>query len=247
MIFVTGDMHGDFSRLKRKTFQEQVHMTKNDYVIICGDFGVWHNSRREQKWMRWLNTRRFTTLFVDGNHENYDRLSKYPVSDWNGGKVQYINNSVIHLMRGQVYNINGKRFFTMGGASSHDISGGILEPDAPGFQAKKKQLDAQFAMYRINHVSWWKEELPSPEEYATARRNLSNCGWAVDYMVTHCCPSSVSHGFSAGVYRPDYLTDFLEELKNRCIFDRWFFGHYHRTRVIGKKYVMLYDTMLRIV
>ena len=58
--------------------------------------------------------------FIDGNHENYDRLKKYPVTDWNGGKVQIISDSVIHLMRGQVYQIGEEKIFVMGGARSHD-------------------------------------------------------------------------------------------------------------------------------
>lgn len=247
MIYVTGDMHGSFSRLKRKSFAEQIHMTKSDYVIICGDFGIWDNSPQEREWMKWLDAKPFTTLFVDGNHENFDRLSKYPVSDWNGGKVQYINDSVIHLMRGQVYELCGKLLFTMGGASSHDISAGILDPDAPDFKTKKKQLDAHFAMYRINHLSWWKEELPSQEEYEISRNNLSRYGWKVDYIITHCCPSSILNTFSNGIYQPDHLTEFLDEVKDRCSFDHWFFGHYHDNRIVQEKYVMLYKKILQIV
>jgi hypothetical protein len=81
-----------------------------------------------------LEEKPFTTLFGSGNHENFDLLAEYPVEDWHGGKVQRIRPSVIHLMRGQVYSIQGKTFFTMGGASSHDINGGILEPDDPLFE-----------------------------------------------------------------------------------------------------------------
>ena len=135
----------------------------------------------------------------------------------------------------------------MGGASSHDILAGILEPDAPDFKTKKKQLDAHFAMYRINHVSWWKEELPSREEYEEARINLSRYGWEVDYIITHCCPSSVLNSISDGIYQPDHLTDFLDEVKNRCSFDRWFLGHYHDNQVVQGKYIMLYEKILQIV
>jgi hypothetical protein len=67
-------------------------------------------------------------LFVSDNHENCDLLASFPVSEWNGGKVQFIKPSVIHLMRGQVFTIDSRKFFTMGGATSHDIDGGILEP-----------------------------------------------------------------------------------------------------------------------
>lgn len=52
-------------------------MTKDDYVIICGDFGgLWtfeEESSREKDVLDWLNNKNFTTLFVDGNHENYTR------------------------------------------------------------------------------------------------------------------------------------------------------------------------------
>lgn len=37
-IFLTGDTHGDFSRLRPEAFREQKRLTKEDYVIICGDY-----------------------------------------------------------------------------------------------------------------------------------------------------------------------------------------------------------------
>ena len=72
-IFITGDTHGDFSRLLPAAFHEQRDLTKEDYLIICGDFGsVWDGGDAEQQWLDWLETRSFTTLFVSGNHENFD-------------------------------------------------------------------------------------------------------------------------------------------------------------------------------
>ena len=142
-IFITGDTHGDFSRLLPAAFHEQRDLTKEDYLIICGDFGgVWDGGDAEQQWLDWLETRSFTTLFVSGNHENYDLLRNYPISQWHGGLVQAIRPSVLHLMRGQLYNICGKRIFTMGGASSHDIRDGILEADNPDYERKLRQLNA---------------------------------------------------------------------------------------------------------
>lgn len=50
-IFITGDTHGDFSRLQPAAFREQHDLTKEDYLIICGDFGgVWDGSDTEQRW-----------------------------------------------------------------------------------------------------------------------------------------------------------------------------------------------------
>jgi len=164
MIHITGDCHGNFERFNDSIFPEQNEMTKEDYVIICGDFGgVWNKdeeSKLETMILDWLDCKPFTTLFVDGNHENFDRLMAYQLEEWKGGKAHKIRPSVIHLMRGQVYELEGKKIFTFGGASSHDIDGGILELDDPDFKKKKKALDKGWKPYRINHLSWWKEELP---------------------------------------------------------------------------------------
>ena len=85
-IFITGDTHGEFSRLHPAAFPEQSNLTKEDYIIICGDFGgVWDGSDTEQQWLDWLAARPFTTLFVSGNHENFDLLRSYPISQWHGG------------------------------------------------------------------------------------------------------------------------------------------------------------------
>ena len=74
--------------------------------------GIWEKDRessREKWWLDWLEAKSYTTLFVDGNHENFDRLYDYPVEEWHGGKVHKIRSSVIHLMRGQVFEIDGKK------------------------------------------------------------------------------------------------------------------------------------------
>ena len=133
MIYITGDTHANFSRLSRDKFLIQNEMTKDDYVIICGDFGgVWsfeEESTYEKEMLDWLDSRNFTTLFVDGNHENYTRLYKYPIEEWNGGKVHKIRDSVLHLMRGEVFDIDNKKFFVFSGTKSHDIQDGILNLD----------------------------------------------------------------------------------------------------------------------
>ena len=40
MIFVTGDIHGEPKRLDTENFPEQKELCREDYVIICGDFGL---------------------------------------------------------------------------------------------------------------------------------------------------------------------------------------------------------------
>ena len=177
MIYITGDIHVNPSRFNTQSFPEQKEMTKDDYVIICGDFGlVWDyqgENKEENFWLNWLEDKPFTTLFVSGNHENYDRLESYPVEEWNGGKVQKIRPSVIHLMRGQVYEIDGKTIFTFGGASSHDIYDGIIDGDDPNWRSIAKQWDKQGKyMFRIKGKSWWEHELPTEEEMREGIQNL---------------------------------------------------------------------------
>ena len=248
MIYATGDTHGTFERFREEYFPEQTTMTKDDYVIICGDFGgVWDGGKQENKRLDWLEQLPFTVLFVSGNHENFDLLAEYPVEDWNGGKVQRIRPHVIHLLRGQVFQLQGRNFFTMGGAQSHDIGDGILEPDAPDFEEQYWALRRMRAQFRVNHYSWWKEEMPSEEEYDQARTALNQVGWEVDYIITHCAPSSIVDYISNGAYRPDPLTDFLEEIRIQGQFQHWFFGHYHDNRKIGDQYVMLWEQIVQIL
>lgn len=55
MIYVTGDTHAniDINKLSTKKFPQQKTLTKKDYVIVCGDFGlVWDASSREMWWQK---------------------------------------------------------------------------------------------------------------------------------------------------------------------------------------------------
>lgn len=250
MIFITGDCHRNFERFNRSIFPEQEEMSKDDFVIICGDFGgVWvkdKESKEETMLLDWLDCKPFTTLFVDGNHENFDRLYQYPVEAWNGGKVHKIRPSVIHLMRGQVFTIAGKKIFTFGGAQSHDISGGILELDDPEFTQKRKELERGWKPYRINHLSWWEQELPTQVEMEEGRRNLEANGNKVDYIVTHCCASSTQVLLGGGLFKVDYLNEYLEEVRQHVKFKKWFFGHYHDNKNVNAEEILLYEQIIQI-
>ena len=169
MIYATGDLHGNSLRFQPQYFPEQSEMTKDDYMIVCGDFGcVWNGDKSDDQQFDRLEALPFTVLFVDGNHENFDALSEYPVEQWRGGKVHKIRPHVIHLMRGQAFELQGRTFFTMGSAQSHDIADGILDMESSDFYGQYDSLCRNRGQFRINHISWWQEELPSDEEYAEA-------------------------------------------------------------------------------
>jgi len=225
MIYVTGDTHIpiDINKLNAKNFPEQKTMTKNDFVIVCGDFGgVWNGDNEEKYWLKWLRDKNFTTLFADGNHENFHMLSEYPVEVFCGGKVHKINDSVYHLMRGEVYTLDEKKIFVMGGASSHDKE------------------------YRIENISWWAEELPSDNEYENAMNNLAAHEWRVDYIISHCCADNIQAKI-AEYYSHDKLTNFFEYvIKADCAYDKWYFGHYHYDVDIDEKHICLYNRVMKL-
>lgn len=57
----------DLYKLNSKFFREGKKLTKDDYVIICGDFGgVWDKGEYDKYVQNWYNERPWTTLFVDG-------------------------------------------------------------------------------------------------------------------------------------------------------------------------------------
>lgn len=246
-IIVTGDIHGNpFQRLNVENFPEGKTYTKEDYVIILGDFGlVWDDSAMEHSCLDWLENKPWTTLFIDGNHENYDLLNKFPIEEWGGGRVQKIRSSVIHLLRGEVYDIGGYKFLAMGGARSHDIQDGILEVGDPRIKIWKKD---DFKLFRINHISWWEEEIPNEEERKNALKNLAENDYKVDYILTHEAPSSDVVLMDHLLYHPDEYSKWLEmEIRQKVKYKKWFFGHYHLNLDVNEKETCLFERRIRIV
>ena len=112
MVFVTGDTHGDPHRLSKNLLK---CLNEGDTLIVCGDFGfIWDKSKAEQKILKALSKRKYNICFIDGTHENFDLLNAYPLTIWNGGKVHQISDNIFHLMRGQIFEIDGLKIFTMG-------------------------------------------------------------------------------------------------------------------------------------
>lgn len=244
MIYITGDTHSDFSRFTEEKFPIQSEMTKDDYIIICGDLGgVWtfeEESKREKEALDWLNNKNFTTLFVDGNHENYTRLYKYPMEEWNGGKVHKIRDSVLHLMRGEIFDIDNKKIFAFGGARSHDIQDGILNLDE---EEKIYEYRKRGAYFRIRDFSWWDLELPTNQEMENGIENLEKINYKVDYIISHCCPTSIQALINS-TYKRDILTDYLQQVSEKCTFKRWYFGHYHDYKQVNSQFTLLYENIV---
>lgn len=92
MIYITGDTHGDFTRFSAKRLRRTgMELTKEDYIIICGDFGLcWAKDKTFEYHCKNFAEKPYTILWVQGNHENYDMIGEYPLEEWHGGKARHI-------------------------------------------------------------------------------------------------------------------------------------------------------------
>jgi len=233
VLYITGDTHGNqgygshrdmTDKLKAKKFKEGVNLTKNDYVIIVGDFGFIFNAsetKEEKYWLNWLDKSPWTTLFIDGNHENFERLYSYPEVEMFGDVVGKINDSVYHLKRGRIYTIDNDKYFTFGGARSIDKHA------------------------RVEGISWWPQEEPTTAEFMLGLENLSKHDNKVDYIITHTAPTSIVYQMDDSKmldkYKEYSLPKYLEAIKERVEFKQWFFGHFHDDEEFENgKYKLLY-------
>ena len=101
-------------------------------------------------------------------------------------------------------------------------------------------------LYRTNHGDWWEAEMPSEKEYKEGLKNLELCGWSVDYIISHCCPTKIQEKI-APKKEFNELTDYLDEVTGKVNFTGHYFGHYHSDQTIDKKYHCKYKDIERIL
>ena len=292
-LFVTGDTHGAdrigfgsadgyIPRFNMEGFPEQKELNKDDIVVICGDFGgVWDTNRtvfaespKEKHDLDWLDSRSFTTVFVPGNHENYDRLTGclderllsswlyekmpegekdklrqgYPRKAWHGGIVREIRPSVLMLEPG-VFDMGGCKCLVYGGAASHDISDGILDPadfsSRKEYKAAYQSWQDRNRMFRVKGISWWEQEQPGEDAEERLMKAAMKHGSSVDYIFTH--EAAVSDYSFLGYRHPTRINYFLLNVKMNVRYRHWFFGHYHgNCNMPGNKDHLLYEQIIRI-
>lgn len=214
MIYITGDIHGEYKRLENKKLKK---LTENDCLIVCGDFGfLWDDSEREKAVLRKISDKHFKTLFVDGTHENFHLLDRLPVVELFGGRAQQAEKNIYRLMRGEIYTIEGKTFFTFGGGESSD-----------------KEL-------RMENGTWWKEEQPSIEEMAYGVENLDTVGRKVDYIVTHQ-PSMTDMALVDRRCSINPLSTYFDELSRNIVYKKWYFGSLHKNKRIPRGQCLFTD------
>ena len=218
MIYLTGDTHGEKARFYDKMLLPGGCLTEDDYLIVCGDFGyIFRDDITEMLFLNDLEQVPYTILFVDGNHENFSEIYSYPVVEWHGGKTHQIRKNIFHLMRGEIFEIDGKTFFTMGGAYSID------------------------KYMRTEGLSWWPQEQPNDAEYKNAAKNLKEHDFKVDYIITHTRPREMILRLGKHPDTHDMeLTGFLEWVMYETDFKHWYCGHWHADLELTDKFTVLW-------
>lgn len=223
MVYITGDMHGSLERLYDKNFRK---LKSGDVLIVCGDFGyIFNSDKTEKQVIDYLANRKFITAFVDGTHDNMETINKCRTTVWHGGMIHRIKGNLIHLMRGQVFTIEGNTYFTFGGGESTD-----------------KDM-------RLPFGKWWREEEPTPKEMADGAKKLDELNCKVDYIITHEPPSMVKSAIllrRSAADRVTKLNGYFEEIAKACDFKHWYFGSLHEDRVITSRHTCVFNDMIKI-
>ena len=224
MVYVTGDTHGEIDRFSDPQIKR---LKKGDTLIICGDFGfLWDGSEKEKKELKQLGKKKYNIAFIDGTHENFDLLNSYEVTEWHGGKVHNICGNLYHLMRGQIFEIDGIKIFAMGGGESPDRE------------------------MRSGNENWWRDEIPNKNELVEGANNIDASHCCVDVIVTHEPPAKMKGFLKLQSYenvRITALNSYFEQLNSICEYTKWFFGSLHQDKIITKNNIAVFKNVLPAV
>lgn len=202
MTYLCGDLHGSYNGNKEEKFLK--NLNEDDILIVLGDFGwTWNPSLVKRFCLPCI------TLFIDGNHENFDILDNLEETEMYGSKVGVLKNRVYHLKRGNMYEIEGKKYFCFGGAASIDKD------------------------HRLPFLSWWPHEVPNREEFNHAMETLKENDYKFDYLLSHTSSYETIVGM---MHYPSRFNDpteiMLSEIEetiksNGGSYEHNFFGHHH--------------------
>lgn len=219
MIYITGDTHGLIDTMKLKYFKNK-YFSEKDVLIILGDAGIVWSEEEIEEHIRFYVSLNLIIIFIDGNHENFKLLNKFPITNMFNAKMHLIAQNIYHVMRGEIMIINDLKFLCIGGAVSID------------------------KIYRKKGVSYWDEENISKKDIDNALINLEKHDFKVDYILTHCVDTkTVINNFG---YRSDNCTDSLSFIDKLVNYKNWYFGHYHVDKVFDEKKRCFYDDILEI-
>ena len=229
MIYLTGDTHGDVSRIEE--FCKQYETDRDDILIILGDAGInYDGGRRDRAVKQFLKELPITLFCIHGNHEQRPyTIDGYKETLWRGGIV-YLEEEYPNLLfakDGEIFDLDGRKAIVIGGAYSIDKE------------------------YRLAYgYGWWSDEQPSDDVKQYVELQLDRLGWKVDLVLSHTTPLKYepTEVFLPGIDQStvDKSTEiWLDDIEDRLDYQRWYCGHYHTEKEIDKLVIMFenYDVL----
>ena len=222
LIYITGDTHGEFSRIEE--FCSRFPPSQEDTMIILGDAGMnFYGGFRDRFNKEWLSQLPLTIVSIHGNHEmRPGTIASYHLTDWHGGKV-YVEDDFPNLMfavDGEIYDLDGIRTIAIGGAYSIDKA------------------------YRLIHgYAWWPDEQPSPAIKKKVEHTLAENGWKIDVVLSHTTPLKYEpvEAFLPSIdqRKVDKSPEtWLDGIEDRLDYQHWYCGHYHIEKDIDRLSIM---------
>lgn len=219
MVYITGDIHGDFRDLV--AFSQERGLTADDIVIILGDVGVnYYLHGRDRKTRKMTARIPATLLCIHGNHEARPQSlpDLYEQREWHGGQVMvepaYPN--LLFAVDGEVFDIDGFSAVAIGGAYSIDWA------------------------WRVeNGIPWFPDEQPDAAIRQRVEAVLDARGWQVDVVLSHTCPAKYTpvEAYFEGIDQSKVdkgTEEWLDSIEDRLDYQRWYCGHWHINKHIDK-------------
>ena len=224
-ILVTGDVHGDILLLL-----EMVRSIENDEMLfVTGDFGLFwfdinSNSDKYTILNNMLESKNAYIVFVDGNHENHNFINRTEISEFCGAKCHKLLPRVIHIMRGEIVNIDGIKIFCFGGAYSVD------------------------RFWREKNKTYFEEELPNENEYDSGLNNLINADFKVDYIITHTCQRRLVKklGQRHKAIEEIKLQNYIQWIVDNVEYKKHYFGHWHMDKKISESDIAIFNNIRKM-
>ena len=220
-IAILGDLHNHIDC--HTIFNYLSSKKEHDLIIQCGDFGfLWDGKQADRNLIKKLSSRLRTPLIVvPGNHENYNLIEQLPEIEMFGAKCYKLKHNIFYVKRGEVLEIEGRKFLTLSGGLSIDRGNRILDQ------------------------TWWKQELWTCEEENNLLDKLTKIGYnSIDYVISHTAPGYIVEKILTPLGKSkieDPTAKFFEHLDGLLTgITEWHFAHLHEDTELDHKYYCHY-------
>jgi len=226
VIYITGDTHGNFLRVK--DFCSRMETSRdNDTMIVLGDAGLnFYLNKTDRKNKQQVNSYPIKIFCIHGNHEERPyNIDGYEEVEYRGG-IAYIEPeypNIIFGKDGELYDFDGIKCFVIGGAYS---------------------VDKEYRLLR--NIPWFESEQADSGIMERVNKKLDELNWTVDVMLTHTVPLEYE---PVEVFLPfidqrnvdKTMEKWLDEIKSKLNYKKWYAGHYHTSKKVDKLQIMFND------